>query len=122
MTKIFLKECFVENIYQYDALIHWDELKKSPCCVRFRWDDKVGVIVSLNKCGSCIGEKQCSISGTSHMENVDLGTLPKEDVNTIDKILQANWKKVFCGIVSYVNDSASDENKKIKIAIYVKKW
>ena len=118
MRDLFLKECFIENVLQCNALPDWKDVA-------------VGDRVSFT-CNDILGEKdvicvirnkdQDSAQGVNQDQDKHkglLGILSKEDSDIIGQIIRAGWNDVLFGTVSYKKDENVDSNKSNKIAIYV---
>lgn len=112
MSKRYLKECFVESIYHYDALLVWNKLEthsENNCQLSFYYDPnkykdnkiKVGLKEDDSKSPTIIGEL-----------NVD-------DSKIIIDVVSQGYTDVFSAIIIQKKDDVTDENKKIKVVVYV---
>lgn len=124
MRDLFLKECFVENVLQCNALPNWKGVAVGDR-VSFTCDDILGekdVICVIRRSkdqdsGQSVNQDQDKFEGL-------LGTLSKEDSDIISQIIRAGWaedENVLYGIVSYKKRENTDSNGMNKVAIYVTK-
>lgn len=94
----YYKECFVEQVYHYDALQNWETLTPGDV-VKFEYDDSLNK-VKVNKEAICIG------------------VLSDDDSKSMLPFLKAGWENVFSGKFCLKSD-ADAEDKRIKIVIYI---
>lgn len=113
MNRYFF-ECFVEQIYHFEALDNELLKKLEP--------GKDVAFISLSDNDDDKEDK----SGTYKnqvlvkFENKKLGVLSVEDSNKMLPFLQEGWKELFSGKICSVYDK-DDENKRIKIVVYINK-
>lgn len=102
MNKYF-KECFVEQLYHFEALDCWNELKVSSSCTLDvdKNEFKGQVLVKLKK------EEKC------------IGVLSKDDSVFLADVIGQGWNEAFEAVISQKEESAS-ENKKIKVVIRIR--
>lgn len=106
MANKFLKECFLQNIYHYEALEVWEKLK-------------IGQILSLDK----DEDKKKVVIVYEDEQNKRIGSLSDDDAKFIYDIIEAGYtgdKGVFLGIVSFKSNETADENKRLKVIIKIK--
>lgn len=94
----YYKECFVEQVYHYEALKIWQDLKTGDN-LHLIYDDKHGKVV-VKKDISC------------------LGVLGEDDSKSILPFLKAGWTDVFTAQLCFKSEKDS-EDKRIKIVIYL---
>lgn len=115
MNRYFF-ECFVEQIYHFEALDN-ELLKKLELGKKVEFaslsDDK-------NDDDKDKEDKSDTYKNQVlvKFENKKLGVLSIEDSNKMLPFLQEGWIKLFSGKICSVNDK-DDENKKIKIVVYI---
>ena len=122
-TKVFLKECQVQNSNQYDAFEVWDLLKEKPkhlflVCKEngqeprsmFK-DDELELFYEVSE-----DEKN---SLTLDKDKYCIGVLSSEDSESIIKYVEAGWEDLFDVVISKF-DPKEDESKRIKVAIFIK--
>ncbi len=100
MNRYFF-ECFVEQIYHFEALGKniWAKLVPGE-----------DVVFGLND----TYRNQVLVK----FENKKLGVLSVEDSNKMLPFLQEDWLELFSGKICSV-DGQNDENKRIKIVVYI---
>lgn len=108
MNRYFF-ECFVEQIYHFEALDN-ELLKKL----------KPGKDVAFS---SKLGDKDDKSDTYKNQvfvnfDNKILGVLSVEDSNKMLPFLHEGWAKLFSGKICSVYDK-DDENKRIKIVVYI---
>ena len=110
MNRYFF-ECFVEQIYHFEALDN-ELLKKLEPGKKVEFasladgkEDKSGTY-----------KNQVLVK----FENKKLGVLSVEDSNKMLPFLQEGWTELFSGKICSVYDK-DDENKRIKIVVYINK-
>ena len=110
MNRYFF-ECFVEQIYHFEALENdvWKKLKQDNNNVVFD-------LLSVEEDKSGTYKNQVLVK----FENKKLGVLSIEDSNKMLPFLQEGWIKLFSGKICSVHDK-DDENKRIKIVVYINK-
>lgn len=105
MANKFLKECFLQNIYHYEALEVWEKLK-------------IGQVLSLDK-----DEDKKVVIVYEDEQNKRIGSLSDDDAKFICDIIEAGYtgdNSVFLGIVSFKSNETADENKRLKVIIKIK--
>ena len=116
MNRYFF-ECFVEQIYHFEALDN-ELLKKLEPGKDVAFVSKLG-----DKDDD--GDKDDKSDTYKNQvfvkfDNKILGVLSVEDSNKMLPFLQEGWNKVFSGKICSVYDK-DDENKRIKIVVYINK-
>lgn len=110
MNRYFF-ECFVEQIYHFEALDNKLLKKLKP---------------GKNVVFATLSDDNDDKSGTYKnqvlvkFENKKLGVLSIEDSNKMLPFLYEGWKGLFSGKICSVYDK-DDENKRIKIVVYINK-
>lgn len=118
MNRYFF-ECFVEQIYHFEALDNKLLKKLKP------GKNVVFATLSDDKNDDDDKDKEDK-SGTYKnqvlvkFENKKLGVLSVEDSNKMLPFLQEGWNELFSGKICSVYDK-DDENKRIKIVVYINK-
>ena len=112
MANKFFKECFLQDIYHYEALEVWKELEIGNELSLDKDEDKKVVFLYKKK-----------ENNGKHI----IGRLSDDDAKFIYDIINAGYTGdddgVFLGIVSFKSDGTEDENKRLKIVIKIKeKW
>lgn len=119
MNRYFF-ECFVEQIYHFEALDNELLKKLEP------GKDVAFATLSDDKNDDDKDKDKEDKSGTYKnqvlvkFENKKLGVLSVEDSNKMLPFLHEGWAKLFSGKICSVNDK-DDENKRIKIVVYINK-
>lgn len=110
MNRYFF-ECFVEQIYHFEALENdvWKKLKQDNNNVEFD-------LLSVEEDKSGTYKDQVLVK----FENKKLGVLSIEDSNKMLPFLQEGWTELFSGKICSVYDQ-DDENKRIKVVVYINK-
>lgn len=110
MNRYFF-ECFVEQIYHFEALENdvWKKLKQDNNNVEFD-------LLSVEEDKSGTYKNQVLVK----FENKKLGVLSIEDSNKMLPFLQEGWTELFSGKICSVYDQ-DDENKRIKVVVYINK-
>ena len=117
MNRYFF-ECFVEQIYHFEALDNKLLKKLEP--------GKDVAFATLSDDKNDDDKDKEDKSGTYKnqvlvkFENKKLGVLSVEDSNKMLPFLQEGWKELFSGKICSVYDK-DDENKRIKIVVYINK-
>ena len=116
MNRYFF-ECFVEQIYHFEALDNKLLKKLKP--------GKNVVFVSKLGDKDDDGDKDDKSDTYKNQvlvkfDNKILGVLSVEDSNKMLPFLQEGWIKLFSGKICSVHDK-DDENKRIKIVVYINK-
>ena len=107
MNRYFF-ECFVEQIYHFEALDNEVLKKLEP------GNDVVFGLLSVEEDKSGTYRNQVLVK----FENKKLGVLSIEDSNKMLPFLQEGWLELFSGKICSVYDK-DDENKRIKIVVYI---
>lgn len=107
MNRYFF-ECFVEQIYHFEALDKKILAKLVP------GEDVVFCLLSVEEDKSGTYRNQVLVK----FENKKLGVLSVEDSNKMLPFLQEGWLKLFSGKICSVYGQ-DDENKRIKIVVYI---
>ena len=94
----YYKECYVEQVYHYNALKIWQDLKTGDN-LDLIYDGNHGK-VEVKKEGCC------------------LGVLSEDDSKYILPFLKAGWTDVFLAQLCFKSENNS-EDKRIKIVIYL---
>lgn len=102
---VYYKECFLEQIYHFDALKVWKAIDIG-LKVSFRFDDNnftygknIKVVLFDN-------------------DSITLGILNEEDSKSMIPFLESKRTDVFIGDICFIDNSDS-ENKRIKIVIRI---
>ena len=116
MNRYFF-ECFVEQIYHFEALDNELLKKLEP--------GKDVEFVSKSGDKDDDGDKDDKSDTYKNQvlvkfENKKLGVLSVEDSNKMLPFLQEGWNELFSGKICSVYDK-DDENKRIKIVVYINK-
>ena len=116
MNRYFF-ECFVEQIYHFEALDNELLKKLEP--------GKDVVFVSKLRDKDDDGDKDDKSDTYKNQvfvkfDNKILGVLSVEDSNKMLPFLHEGWAKLFSGKICSVYDK-DDENKRIKIVVYINK-
>ena len=116
MNRYFF-ECFVEQIFHFEALDNELLKKLEP--------GKDVVFVSKLGDKDDDGDKDDKSDTYKNQvfvkfDNKILGVLSVEDSNKMLPFLQEGWKELFSGKICSVYDK-DDENKRIKIVVYINK-
>lgn len=119
--RIYYKECFIEDIYHFDALDVLEGLKigdtvclfyadenpcyKDPFCKDPRYKDP--------------RYKERIMVKTSENEEKILGALSIEDSKSMLPFLRNNWKGLFSAQICFADKTKKGENNRIEIVIYI---
>lgn len=112
MSKRYLKECFVESIYHYDALSVWNKLKthsENNCQLSFYYDP--------NKYKD--NKIKVELKEDDSKSPTIIGELNVDDSKIIIDVVSQGYTDVFSAIIIQKKDDVTDENKKIKVVVYV---
>lgn len=101
--KKYLKECFLEKIYHFDALAKWNNLE-------------VGSSLTFSPEIEDDEEEALLMLGGSK-----IGCLSKDDSKDILPFIKQKWGKLFSATIIFKKDDVESENKRIKVAIYINK-
>lgn len=119
--RIYYKECFIEDIYHFDALDVLEGLKIGDTVCLFYADED-----------SCYKDPFCKdprykeprykeriMVKTSGDEEKILGALSIEDSKSMLPFLKNKWKDLFSGQVCFADKTKKGENNRIEIVIYI---
>lgn len=97
----FVKECFVKNVHHFQVLDVWEKLHVGME-LELKYNEKYPkeVLVTLDECV--------------------IGNLSEDDSKLIIDILEYEYKGIFIAKVAYL-DEKNEENKRIKVVIYIKR-
>lgn len=107
MAGKFFKECFLQNIYHYDALEVWKGIN-------------VGDKLSF---GNDKDEDKVVVYKEDEQKKYIIGKLSDDDAKFIYDIIDAGYEEddcMFYGIVSFKSDETADENKRLKVVVKIK--
>ena len=117
MNRYFF-ECFVEQIYHFEALDNELLKKLEP------GKDVAFATLSDDKNDDDKDKEDKSDTYKNQVlvkfDNKISGVLSVEDSNKMLPFLQEGWAKLFSGKICSVNDK-NEENKRIKIVVYINK-
>lgn len=130
MGHIYLKECYVEKIFHYDALQIWKEIEEN------RKDSLLlglsGIEYTLDGEG-LRKEKEEKVTSDAKTVSVwfkyrdkekkaeivkQIGELSEDDSKIVVDFIRQGWAKAFSAYISYFKNDA-DEDKSMKIVIYI---
>lgn len=97
----FVKECFVKNVHHFQVLDVWEELKVGTE-LRLTYDKKY--------------PKEALVT----LDQRVIGNLSEDDSKFIIDILECKYNDIFYAKVAY-KDEKNEENKRIKVVIYIKR-
>lgn len=104
--RIYYKECFIEDIYHFDALDVLEGLKIGDTVCLF-YEDK----------DPCYKERV--MVKTSGKEKKILGLLSIDDSKSVLPFLKNEWKKLFSAQICFADKTKGGENNRIEIVIYI---
>lgn len=104
--RTYYKECFIEDIYRFDALDVMEGLK-------------IGDTVCLFYANETPGYKERIMVKTSGNEEKILGVLSVEDSKSMLPFFQNNWKNLFSAQICFADKTKGSENNRIEIVIYI---
>lgn len=103
----YYKECFLEDIYHFEALDVWKELKPGE-----------DVVLCLDK-GDADCSKKLKVKWTNKAKDCKvLGVLSEEDSKSMLSFFKSGWDKIFSGKICFIDKES--ENQRIKIVVYIK--
>lgn len=102
----YYKECFLEQIYHYNALDIWDKIKIG---------EKVSIIMTENDYKH---SKQVKVKFNDAPQI--LGVLSEEDSESMLPFFQNGRDDIFYGEICFI-DNIDSENKRIKIVVRILK-
>lgn len=105
MDKYYYKECFLEDIYHFEALDVWKELEPGDQ-VSLYFDKKDADCIQKIKVKTCDSDKV-------------LGVLSEEDSKSMLPFYKCGWEQIFLGKIGFYDKK--EENRRIKIVVYIKK-
>lgn len=124
--RIYYKECFIEDIYHFDALDVLEGLKigdtvclfyadedpccKDPFCKDLRCKDP--------RCKDLRYKERIMVKTSGDEEKI-LGALSIEDSKSMLPFFKNNWKNLFSGQVCFADKTKKGENNRIEIVIYI---
>lgn len=98
----YYKECFLEDIYHFEALDVWEELKPGKqVTLSLNKDNTKKIKVSLNEDGTCV-----------------LGLLSEDDSKSMLPFLKSGWNKIFLGKICFIDEKI--DIPRIKIVVYIR--
>lgn len=119
--RIYYKECFIEDIYHFDALDVLEGLKIGDTVCLFYADEDPCYKGSFCKGSFCKDPhyKERIMVKTSGDEEKILGALSIEDSKSMLPFLKNKWKDLFSGQVCFADKTKKGENNRIEIVIYI---
>lgn len=119
--RIYYKECFIEDIYHFDALDVLEGLKIGDTVCLFYADEDPCYKDSFCKDPRCKDPryKERIMVKTSGNEEKILGALSIEDSKSMLPFLKNKWKELFSGQVCFADKTKKGENNRIEIVIYI---
>lgn len=109
--RIYYKECFIEDIYHFDALDVLEGLKIGDTVCLFYADED-----------PCYKDPRCKeriMVKTSGDEEKILGALSIEDSKSMLPFLKNKWKDLFSAQICFADKTKKGENNRIEIVIYI---
>lgn len=139
MGHIYLKECYVEKIFHYDALQIWKEIEENRkdslllglSGIEYTLDGEG--LRSKSKSKSKSKEKEEKVTSDAKTVSVwfkyrdkekkaeivkQIGELSEDDSKIVVDFIRQGWAKAFSAYISYFKNDA-DEDKSMKIVIYI---
>lgn len=133
---IFVKECSVINIYHRDALKVWDQINVGDGVRLVLSGAKISIEgYEGNNDKVAVGKLNTikeQISDSERPKNIDIiigikegdhfasiGELSEDDSKLIIDFLRQGWRESLSGRISSVQSGDKDENKRIKVVIYI---
>ena len=134
--RIYYKECFIEDIYHFDALDVLEGLKIGDTVCLYYADEDPCYKGSFCKDPFCkdpfckdpfCKDPRCKdphykeriMVKTSGDEEKILGALSIEDSKSMLPFLKNKWKDLFSGQVCFADKTKKGENNRIEIVIYI---
>ena len=119
--RICYKECFIEDIYHFDALDVLEGLKIGDTVCLFYADEDPCYKGSFCKDPRCKDPhyKERIMVKTSGDEEKILGALSIEDSKSMLPFLKNKWEDLFSGQVCFADKTKKGENNRIEIVIYI---
>lgn len=105
---MFLNECFLQKVNQFDALIVINDDKEKLSLGN-------ELVLDIDK------DNDGKEAVFAKLGDAKIGTLSEEDSKIIRKFLKAGWKNVLFESRISKYDEKADENKRYSIAIRIKK-
>ena len=137
----FVKECFVKNVHHFDALKIWQFLqighkvsleideenkKEIRICISFKKTEYLfvrnrNIITDIEKdFDKAISYVSlCRLIEEDPIEGFTIGNISEEDSTSMIDVISCNHENVYYGRISAI-DEKNEENKRIKVAIYIK--
>lgn len=137
----FVKECFVKNVHHFDALKIWQFLqeghrvsleideenkKQIRICISFKKTEYIyarrHIIPGIEKdCDKMIDTIFfCKLIDEEPNEGYTIGNISEEDSIPMVDVIKCNHKNVYYARISAI-DEKNEENKRIKVVIYIKR-
>ena len=114
--RIYYKECFIEDIYHFDALDVLEGLKIGDTVCLFYADEDPCYKDSFCKDPRY---KERIMVKTSGNEEKILGALSIEDSKSMLPFLKNKWKDLFSAQICFADKTKKGENNRIEIVIYI---
>lgn len=119
--RIYYKECFIEDIYHFDALDVLEGLKiGDTVCLFYADEDSCykGPFCKDPRCKDPHYKERIMIKTSGDQEKI-LGALSIEDSKSMLPFLKNKWKDLFSGQVCFADKTKKGENNRIEIVIYI---
>lgn len=119
--RIYYKECFIEDIYHFDALDVLEGLKIGDTVCLFYADEDPcykGPFCKDPRCKDPHYKERIMIKTSGDQEKI-LGALSIEDSKSMLPFLKNKWKDLFSGQVCFADKTKKGENNRIEIVIYI---
>lgn len=105
----YYKECFLEDIYHFEALEVWKDLENKPEVQFFYDKDDVDYRKNI----------KVKLYKGRNADKV-IGVLSEEDSKSMLPFFKGGWEIVFIGRVCFVGEKEEDQEKqRIKVVIYI---
>lgn len=111
----YYKECFLEDIYHFDALDVWDKLVPGASVklsLDMGGDDKRGDYMR----GDYTKNVKVELDKEGH-ENKLLGVLSEEDSKSMLPFIKSGWNDLFSGKICFIDKE--NEKLRIKVVVYI---
>lgn len=119
--RIYYKECFIEDIYHFDALDVLEGLKIGDTVCLFYADEDPcykGPFCKDPRCKDPHYKERIMVKTSGDEEKI-LGALSIEDSKSMLPFLKNKWKDLFSGQVCFADKTKKGENNRIEIVIYI---
>lgn len=119
--RIYYKECFIEDIYHFDALDVLEGLKIGDTVCLFYADEDPcykGPFCKDPRCKDPHYKERIMVKTSGDAEKI-LGALSIEDSKSMLPFLKNKWKDLFSGQVCFADKTKKGENNRIEIVIYI---